>query len=457
MNYLPLFHNLNKQKVVIIGGGKIALRKAKLLHKAGVLLTVVAPQINCHLSKLAHQIYLRQYQSNDLVNSVLVIVATNNHELNQQISRDAHLQKISVNVVDNPRLSNVIFPAIVERNPLIIAVSSIGFAPVLSRLVRSKIEQLLPANFGELAKFAQKWRNKVKDRLNSIQQRRILWQDVLSGSIAEQVLNGNVQQADEMLYSKLEQEHKKQGEVYLVGAGPGDPDLLTIKALRLMQQADVVLYDRLVNERIIDLCRRDAEFIYVGKSKNYHNISQNKINQLLIDYAQNGFKVLRLKGGDPFIFGRGGEEISELSRYKIPFQVVPGITAANGCAAYAGIPLTHRDYAHSVRFVTGHLKDGAHNLDWQNLVNTKQTLVFYMGLAGLPIICKKLIENGALADLPAVLIEQGTTFKQKVIIGNLANLADKVEQAKVHAPTLLIIGEVVKLRYSLAWFGKDNN
>jgi len=455
VHYFPLFHHLQNRLVVIIGGGQVALRKAKLLQQTGAKISVIAPQIEPELQTLVRQTALREYQTSDLNNAILVIAATNNQQINQKVSSDAEQLNIAVNVVDNLELSNVIFPAIVKRNSLMVAISSSGVAPVLARIVRSKIEALLPANLGELATLASKFRVQVKSKLPNLVQRRSFWQQIFSGSVASLALNGNLAKASQMLTTQLENPSQTSGEVYLVGAGPGDPDLLTFKALRLMQQADVVLYDRLVSAQIVELCRRDAKFIYVGKKRKCHSLPQDQINQLLIKYAQKGLKVLRLKGGDPFIFGRGGEELGELHALQIPLQIVPGITAASGCAAYAGIPLTHRDYAQSVRFVTGHLQDGSHNLPWSELVNPKQTLVFYMSLMGLPIICQKLIEFGANPNLNAALIAHGTTLDQQVIVGTLADLPAKVAAASIKAPTLLIVGEVVKLQQSLAWFNRE--
>ena len=304
-----------------------------------------------------------------------------------------------------------------------------------------------------MAGLAASFRARVKGLFPDVQQRRGFWEDVFQGPIADRLLAGQAAEAERLLVAKIEGKAAlTTGEVYLVGAGPGDPDLLTFRALRLMQQADVVLYDRLVAPAILELCRRDAERIYVGKRRADHAVPQDQINQQLVDLAKQGKRVVRLKGGDPFIFGRGGEEIEELAAHGIPFQVVPGITAASGCAAYAGIPLTHRDYAQSVRFVTGHLKDGTSNLPWNDLVAPAQTLVFYMGLVGLPIICEQLIKHGRSADTPAALIQQGTTSNQRVFTGTLADLPTLVAEHEVHAPTLVIVGEVVLLREKLAWF-----
>lgn len=455
MDFLPLFHKLQDRPVLVIGGGEVALRKARLLSDAGARVRVVAPDIRSELQELAGPagIFLRGYQTGDLQGVALVIAATDDEPLNARISAEAQALGIPVNVVDAPKLCSVIFPAIVDRSPLIVAVSSGGDAPVLARLIRAKIETWIPASYGQLASLGKRFRDRVKGLFPDVQQRRVFWEDVFQGQVAESLFAGKPEEGERLLEARLAGAAPRAlGEVYLVGAGPGDPDLLTFRALRLMQQADVVLYDRLVAPAIIELCRRDAERIYVGKRRAEHAVPQERINQLLIELAREGKRVLRLKGGDPFIFGRGGEEIEQLAAEGIPFQVVPGITAASGCAAYAGIPLTHRDHAQSVRFVTGHLKDGSSDLAWQDLVAPGQTLVFYMGLVGLAGICQALIDHGRAADTPAALIQQGTTQNQRVFTGTLASLPQLVAEQEVHAPTLVIVGEVVTLRDKLAWF-----
>ncbi|MEW9902395.1 siroheme synthase CysG [Pseudomonas putida] len=457
MDFLPLFHKLQGGRVLVVGGGEIALRKARLLADAGAALRVVAPEVDGQLAALAREgggeVRVRGYQPGDLDGCRLVIAATDDSVLNAQVSADAQARSLPVNVVDAPALCTVIFPAIVDRSPLVVAVSSGGDAPVLARLIRARLEAWIPAAYGELAGLAARFRDKVKALYPDVNQRRGFWEDVFQGPIAERQLAGQGSEAERLLQAKVDGAAVQQGgEVYLVGAGPGDPDLLTFRALRLMQQADVVLYDRLVAPAIIEMCRRDAERIYVGKRRADHAVPQEQINRLLVDLARQGKRVLRLKGGDPFIFGRGGEEIEELAEEGIPFQVVPGITAASGCSAYGGIPLTHRDYAQSVRFVTGHLKDGTSNLPWDDLVAPAQTLVFYMGLVGLPTICAELIRHGRAASTPAALVQQGTTRNQRVFTGTLADLPELVARHEVHAPTLVIVGEVVRLREKLAWF-----
>lgn len=464
MDYLPLFHRLSGDWVLVVGGGDVALRKARLLASAGARLRVVAPCIGEELLQLVAsqggECLVEGYGEAHLQSVVLVIAATNDPVLNAQVFQDARSRQIPVNVVDAPEMCSVIFPAIVDRSPLVVAVSSGGNAPVLARLLRARLESWIPAAYGQLAELAREFRGRVKAALGSVQQRRIFWEAVFQGDIAERIFSGQPEQARHLLAAQLKQASNgdekgaltDRGEVYLVGAGPGDPDLLTFRALRLMQQADVVLYDRLVAPAILALCRRDADLLYVGKQRAEHAVPQEQINQQLISLAQAGKRVLRLKGGDPFIFGRGGEEIEELAAEGIAFQVVPGITAASGCAAYAGIPLTHRDCAQSVRFITGHQKDGSCELPWGELAQPGQTLVFYMGLVGLPLICQQLIAHGCPRHWPAALIEQGTTKNQRVLTGTLENLPEQVVSQGVKAPTLLIIGEVVQLRERLAWF-----
>lgn len=458
MDYFPVFLDLKQRRCLLVGGGDVATRKGRLLAKAGAILRVVAPQISPELRDLVQQcqgeIHLREYQATDVDDCVLAIAATDIDSLNQIISEDAKAKNIPVNVVDSPVLCTYITPAIIDRPPLVIAISSGGESPVLARLIRAKLEILIPNSYGVLAQFASRWRERIKNRFADTDQRRRFWEKILQGPAAELVFNGQDAQADKLLSDAIQQDDASltQGEVYLVGGGPGDPELLTLRALRLMQQADVVLYDRLVSDGVMELVRRDAERIYVGKRRSEHIMEQENINQLLVDLAQQGKRVLRLKGGDPFIFGRGGEEIELLAQHHIPFQVVPGITAASGCAAYAGIPLTHRDYAQSVRFVTGHLKDDSTNLHWPELAVPGQTLVFYMGLVGLADICSALIAHGRSPQTPVALIEKGTTRDQRVLIADLSSIAETVAQNDVHGPTLLIIGEVVKLHASLQWF-----
>lgn len=449
---------------MIVGAGDIAARKITLLIRTGALLTAVAPEISGAVLELQQQhpeqlqIQRKTFSERDLQGFTLVVSATGNAAVNTQVAAAARKRGIPVNVVDSPELCSFIFPAIINRSPVIAAVSTGGSAPVLTRLIRAKLESVIHPRYGDLARLAGKFRKLVKQHFQQPAQRRIFWEKVFQGQVAEQVFSGNLKSAEHLLKLMLESENTRQppeGEVYLVGAGPGDPDLLTFRALRLMQQADVVVYDRLVSPEVLDLARRDAEKIYVGKQRQNHSLPQESINSLLARLAKAGKRVVRLKGGDPFIFGRGGEEMETLMDQGISFQVVPGITAAAGCAAYAGIPLTHRDYAQSCTFVTGHLKDGSINLNWKQLAAPNQTIVIYMGLIGLGSICQSLIANGSSSNLPAALIQQGTTSKQRIVTGTLGTLPEIVEKQNISPPTLIIIGRVVELRQRLAWFDTD--
>ena len=458
MDIFPISLKLQQQPCLIVGGGAIAYRKAVLLAKAGAIIHVVAPAIEAKLLQLVHSTqgqYLQAPFSLDmpLRHYRLVIAATNDKMVNIQVFECCEAENILVNSVDDLPHCRFMVPAIVDRSPLVLSIASNGTSPVLSRQIRTQLESIIPHGMGKLAEFSGKWRAAVKAKIINPDERRIFWEDLYASPLKEQVFNDNMAEADRLIEQALMQWQKPKGEVYLVGAGPGDPELLTLKALRLMQQADVVIYDRLVSPAILELCRRDADKVYVGKARSNHSVPQEGINALLVEYAGKGKRVCRLKGGDPFIFGRGGEEIQELFAAGVTFQVVPGITAASGCAAYAGIPLTHRDYAQSVRFLTGHLKEGSPELAWQELVYPNQTLVLYMGLVGLEKICAQLIAHGQRPDMPVALISKGTTPEQKVVVGTLADIADKVTQHHIQAPTLTIIGEVVSLRDQLQWQG----
>lgn len=456
MDLLPITLKLSRQRCLIVGGGNIAWRKAQLLADADacidVLAPVIEPQLQALVEKTKGQYLPAAYsQQLELNHYRLVIAATNDAMVNAQVFADCEAQNILVNSVDDPPHCRFMMPAIIDRSPLIISIATGGASPVLARQLRTQIESILPARLGDLVAFSGQWRPAVKEKIANPDQRRVFWEKLYTSPVAEQVLAGNIKQASVAMPEFMESWQDPHGEVYLIGAGPGDPDLLTFKALRLMQQADVIVYDRLVSEPILNLCRRDADRIYVGKARSNHAVPQEGINALLVRLAQEGKRVCRLKGGDPFIFGRGGEEIEELFAAKVKFQVVPGITAASGCSAYAGIPLTHRDYAQSVRFLTGHLKEGSPELPWNELVYENQTLVLYMGLVGLEKICQQLIVHGQRPEMPVALVSKGTTPEQTVVVGTLADIASKVEGSGIAAPTLTIIGEVVKLRDKLQW------
>ena len=454
MDYLPIFTDVRNKLCLVVGGGEVGKRKAGTLLEAGAKVRVVAPQIDPLLAKMQHvDSLLTRFEPEHLDGVTLVIAATSDRNVNRQVSELARARNILVNVVDDPELCSFIMPAILDRSPLMVAFSSGGASPVLTRIMRGKLETMIPQNYSRLAGFAERFREIVKQQVTNPIKRRIFWENALEGIVAEKVLTGDEHSAEVMLQQMLENEDNiVQGEVYLVGAGPGDPDLMTFRALRLMQKADVVVHDNLVSKPIIEMARRDAERIYVGKKRNDHTMRQEEINELLVRLAKQGKRVLRLKGGDPFIFGRGGEEIETLASHGIPFQVVPGITAASGVASYAGIPLTHRDHAQSCIFVTGHLKDGTMNLDWEQLARPKQTVVVYMGLHGLSILCAKLIEHGMPESTPIAIVQQGTTRNQRVLTGTLKTLPGIAMAEKPQAPTLIIVGGVVTLREKLQWF-----
>lgn len=459
MDYLPVFLDIRQHCCLIVGGGNVAVRKIRLLLRAGAHIRVVSPDICDELKNLLQQSaavthITETFQPDHLQGMMLAVAATDDREVNQMVSMAARKANIPVNVVDNPDLCTFIMPSILDRSPVIVAVSSGGSSPVLARMLRAQLEALIPAAYGQLAGYAARFREQVKQRFAHQENRRFFWEKILQGPFAEMVFSGKDQAAQDYLLSMLENspDTPPTGEVYLVGAGPGDPDLLTFRAMRLMQQADVVIYDRLVSPAILDKVRQDADRIYVGKARNQHTMPQTSINELLVKLALEGKRVLRLKGGDPFIFGRGGEEIETLSQHGIPFQVVPGITAASGVASYAGIPLTHRDYAQSCIFVTGHLKDNTMQLDWAALARPHQTIVVYMGLLGVAELCRQLIAHGLQADTPAAIVQQGTTPKQYVLTGTLATLPTRIQQHALKPPTLIIVGEVVKLHHQLAWF-----
>lgn len=461
VKYFPLFVDSQDMQCLVVGAGEVAARKLELLLKTHASVTVVAPWVCDTVKRLAEgpavTLHQREFIDGDLADKTLVFVATDKPEVNQYVHDLARQHKVLVNVVDNTPLCQFITPSIVDRSPLLIAMSSGGVAPVLLRYMRQKLESLLPANLSRLGAFSERFRDRVKAALSDVTARRYFWEDVLDGDIAEMVEKGQDKKAEVAFETALDKASNNNrettpGQVYLVGAGPGDPDLLTFRALRLMQKADVVIYDRLVSPQILELVRRDAEKIYVGKARSNHTLPQQDINALLVSHAKNGQRVVRLKGGDPFIFGRGGEEIQTLLGEGIEFQVVPGITAASGASSYAGIPLTHRDHAQSVIFATGHLKDDTLDLDWPALAQTNQTVVIYMGLTGLPQICEQLIAHGLAVSTPIALIQSATTDQQRVITGTLDTISCHPELPTIAPPALIIVGSVVSLHSQLSWF-----
>ncbi|WP_298978215.1 siroheme synthase CysG [uncultured Psychrobacter sp.] len=491
MNTFPLFFKLDNRKVLIVGGGDVALRKADLLSRAGAAITIVAPSIcdelHALLSNEKHTLIYENYNKKYMQGARVIIAGTDDEALNHQIHADATALNIPVNVVDTPHLCDFIFPAIVDRNPIVIGISSNGKAPVLARLLRARLETLIPQGYGKLAKLAGEFRSEVKNKIPTLTGRRQFWERAFEGKVSELIFAGNETEATAQLQKDLAETAKKianqhsddtevatnsaanldnqdtdsdisnkgknpVGEVYIVGAGPGDPELLTFKALRLMQQADIVFYDALVSPQVLDLCRRDADKVYVGKKRSNHAVAQLGINELLVAEAKKGRRVVRLKGGDPFIFGRGGEEIESLRAHGVPYQVVPGITAANAAASYAGIPLTHRDHSQSVRFVTGFLKAGVPNEKFENLLDTNETVVFYMGLHSLERLTEGLIEAGRSSETPIAIVSNASMPNQQVLTGTLASIVERQEQAQLPTPALLIMGNVVALHHDLAWY-----
>lgn len=459
MDYLPIFLDLRGRNGLVVGGGDAAARKATLMLSAGAWVTVVSPEpLSATFSELAgtdRLIHRREAFCAELLDGMdVVFAASQDGALDKAVHDAARARHLPVNVVDKPDICSFIMPSIIDRSPVVVAVSSGGEAPVLSRLLRARLETLIPAAYGRLAALAGRFKHAVREKFATTEARRKFWEQALLSPVAEMVFSGREQEAEASLKAMLGAAGTapETGEVYLVGAGPGNPDLLTFRALRLMQQADIVVYDRLVAPTILDMCRRDADRLYVGKERDHHAVPQDEINLLLVRLAKEGKRVLRLKGGDPFIFGRGGEEIETLREHGVPFQVVPAVTAAAGVASYAGIPLTHRDHAQALILVTGHLKDGSMDLDWDMLCRPGQTIVIYMGLKGLVTLCAEMKKHGMPADTPAAIVQQGTTLNQKVVTGTLDSLPSLAAKAELKPPTLIIVGSVVSLHAKLNWF-----
>lgn len=464
MEYLPINIDIKNKNVLVIGAGEVAARKIKMLLKAKAKITCLSLQFSDEIKQLAnkHPIELKQvdleaaaeqYLAAEYLKSFqLVISATDNGFIAKRVFRLGQEHHILVNTVDQRDLCNYITPAMVDRSPVMIAISSSGSAPVLARNIREKIETLIPHNLGELAAKADSMRDSVIQRFSSFSLRKRFWEKFFKSSYATDVLNRQTLPDEESIINNISKITSQNGSVALVGAGPGDPELLTIKALRHIQEADVVFHDRLISEEILNLVRKDAELISVGKQQGNHSVPQDQINELLIKHAQMGHQVVRLKGGDPFVFGRGGEELQALKKNGVPFSIVPGITAAIGCSAYAGIPLTHRDHAQNVLFITAHCKNSIDTLDWPSLAREQQTLAVYMGLMKSEQLSSQLIGHGKSPETPIAIIENGTTNKQRVIRSQLNHLATSIKNNAIKSPALIIIGEVAALNDDLAWF-----
>jgi len=457
MENFPIFININSKPVTVIGGGTIAYRKVTLLLKANAKITVISENICNELQELLKNnggIFIqKKFSDSDIKKPILIVAATNNLSVNKKIYHIANKKNIPINVVDQPELCTFTMGSIVERDSLVIAITSGGKAPVLARMLREKIEMLIPGSYSSLVNYVGNLRGFIKKNITEGNKRRIFWENFFESHFVDKFNSKiNAPKKKDFIEYFNKSKSKKYGEVFLVGAGPGERDLLTLRALHLMQKCDICIYDNLVSEEVLELVRRDAVMVYAGKKRDQHTLAQDKINELLVMHAKKGKRVLRLKGGDPFIFGRGGEEIESLMRHKIAFQVVPGISAANGISSYAGIPLTHRDHSQSCLFLTGHFKDGTIDFEWSKLIVEKQTIVIYMGLLSLPELTLNLIKHGMKKSMPVAVIENGTTKNQKVITGELSNIKGKVIRAKIKSPALIIVGTVVNLRDKLNWF-----
>ncbi|MBK1696941.1 siroheme synthase CysG [Rhodovibrio salinarum] len=448
MRYFPAFLDIRDRPVLVVGGMENAARKVRLLRKAHARVVVVARRLDDELAALARdggiEHIARCFKYYDVPGKAAVIAATGRGDVDEAVAKVTRPRDVPVNVVDRPWACTFITPAIVDRDPLTIGISSAGAAPVLARRIREKLEAMLPARIGELTGFAESFREAVANRLPPGPQRLRFWERFFDSAVADDVLAGREAKAREGMMRLVNGEatEAETGQVAIVGAGPGDPDLLTFKAVRFLQRADVVVHDRLVPAEIVDYARRDAERIDVGKAPGAHAKTQDEINDLLIRHARAGAKVVRLKGGDPFVFGRGGEEVAALRAAGVQVELVPGITAATGCAAAAGIPLTHRDHAHAVTFVTGHAASRDQEPDWAALARANHTLAIYMGVATAERVAERLIAHGLSPDTPAAIVENGTTADERVLPTQLAALGQTVAAQGVRGPAMLIIGQV---------------
>lgn len=465
MERLPIFLDLHGQPVLVVGGGSVAARKIDLLLQAGAYPRVVAPEVGAEVREWRDLGVLewrpRRFQPADLDQVRLVFAATGDREVNQAVYAAAEAVRIPVNSVDDKAHCRFIMPAVVDRSPLQIAVTTNGASPLLAGLIRQRLERWLPHYLAPLAALAGRWRAQVKTAFVDLAGRRAFWQQLLDSPRARQLGDAAPAEADRLMSDWLAREDglktaPDQGHVALVGAGPGRAELITLRGAQLLQDADVVLYDHLVGAEVLDYARRDARRIFVGKQAGRHYLSQPQINTLLLHHAGAGRRVVRLKGGDPFVFGRGGEEVQTLRAAGIDFEIVPGVTAAMACGAYAGIPLTHRDHAQAVTLVTGHACNPEQRPDWTRLAH-RETLVVYMGVAQAADIQSALLEQGRAAETPVAIVENGTLPQQKVHRGQLRELASMIELHEIRSPAVIVIGEVAALADDLAWFGADHS
>lgn len=459
MKLFPLFADLNERRVLVVGGGAVAARKAQALLEAGAQVVVGAPMLGAELAALAaggrvtH--IVGTFRPEWLEHAWLVVAATDDREVNAAVSEAAATRRILANVVDDPQLSSFQVPSIVDRSPLIVAISSSGVAPVLARRLRERIESMFDHALAPLSQLAARYRGQIRAGRPDLGSRRRFYDWLLDGPVTALLRQARPAEAEQALQAALAQpQESASGSVVLVGAGPGDPGLLTLKALRALNEADVILYDRLVSPEVLALARRDAERVDVGKRPGEdHHVTQARIHALLLEHAGKGRRVVRLKGGDAFIFGRGGEELQFLRAHGVRYEIVPGITAALACAAYAGVPLTHRDHAQSVHFATAHARDGTDTLDWVALARSSQTLAFYMGVSQLESLTRRLTVNGRSPQTPFALVENGSRPEQRVVTGRLRDLAELAQAHRIRSPSLLIVGDVAALSNELQWFG----
>jgi uroporphyrin-III C-methyltransferase/precorrin-2 dehydrogenase/sirohydrochlorin ferrochelatase len=463
MQHLPLYADLKNRPCLVVGGGTVAEKRVRQLLDAGARVTVLAPTLSGGVAELVAGARVRfepgTFDPRSLDPYWLIVAATDDRVVNLQVAAAAEAAKRFCNVVDDPEHCTFLMPAIIDFDPVTIAVGTAGQSPVIARWLKGLIETVVPARVGTLAELAGRWRERVQSAIPAIGERRRFWEDALTGDVAEHAYAGRDEQAEQALAAALEQwrnadaKAARTGEAYLVGAGPGSPDLITVRGRQLLAHADVVLYDRLVNPAILSFARRDAELVCVGKTPHKPSITQAQLNRLLVQLVASGKRVCRLKGGDPMIFGRVGEELEALTAAGLPFQIVPGVSAVEGCAAYAGIPLTLRGVAHAILITTGHTRD--HVSPDLAAYQPGQTLALYMGVARFASIVDQLVGNGHDPATPVAIVESGTMPEQRVIRTTLGDLARVAAELKVASPALLLVGETVRYAERYAWFNRN--